>query len=56
MAKLWVLWIETQLQYTETKKWIKQAIPAPFNIEKIKSTLEKLSTDDDDAAKFAVSN
>ena len=55
MSLVWLSWVETMSQFKDSAEWLKKAIPPPFNIKQIKSTLMKLSKDDSEAAKFSIS-
>lgn len=55
MSKVWVLWFKTILDDTGTANWLGKAIPHPFNIEDIQSTLMKLSSNESEVAKFSIS-
>lgn len=56
MATFWLAWIETMMAHADSKRWLTQAIPRPYNIQQIKSTMELFSLNDQEASKFAKSS
>jgi len=56
MATLWLAWIETMMSQADSKRWLTQAIPRPYNIQQIKATMQLFSLNDQEASTFAKSS